>query len=192
MRCGNDPRARLTPADWATVDEFRGYLAERVRERAVGEDPHPWEERGEHERRCPGCGVRAVWQHDTRYRLGWWTEYVMPSGWSWSAPDGSDGPPPCPPPPVEALCPWKPGAMRYAGAKGDDQLDAAMRTWCERHQGAVSECPEPGPPCPGAPGHEDGDPGQPGPCTGREGTCKCMCPACCGDTPDMYGYDGDY
>lgn len=90
--------------------------------------------------------------------------------------------------PVEALCPWMDGAMRYAGAKGDEQLDVAMRTWCGTHQSAVSECPEPGPYCYGYPAHE----GQPDLCTGRENTCRCRCPACCGDTPAVWGYEGDY
>lgn len=148
-------------------------------------DAHPWVTVREQRRRCPSCGVVAVLHNDRRY--GPWTEYVMPAGWSWHALDGSDGPPPCPPPPVEALCPWEPGAQRYVRAKGDDQLDTAMRTWCERHECAVSECPEPGPPCPGALAHEDGEPGRPGPCTGREDSCRCMCPACCGDTPDVWG-----
>lgn len=29
-------------------------------------------------------------------------------------------------------------------------------------------------------------------CTGRESTCKCMCPVCVGDDPHIWGYDGDY
>lgn len=29
-------------------------------------------------------------------------------------------------------------------------------------------------------------------CTGRESTCKCCCPVCLGETPEDYGYDGDY
>ena len=82
--------------------------------------------------------------------------------------------------------------MRYDGPKGDVQLDTALRTWCERHEMAVADCPEPGPYCPGRLAHEDGEPGRPGPCTGRENSCRCMCPACCGDTPDVWGYDGDY
>jgi hypothetical protein len=149
---------------------------------------HRWAKVWEHGERCPACGVTATRHHDTRYGLGWWTEYKTASGWSWWAPD--DGPPPCPPPPVEALCPWELGAMRYAGAKGDDQLDTAMRTWCAAHERAVSECVDPGSVCWGAAAHEGGEPG--GPCTGLEESCECMCPACCGDTPDMYGYDGDH
>lgn len=31
-----------------------------------------------------------------------------------------------------------------------------------------------------------------GRCTQVESTCKCMCPVCVGDTPEVYGYDGDY
>jgi hypothetical protein len=30
-----------------------------------------------------------------------------------------------------------------------------------------------------------------GRCTQLENTCKCMCPVCVGDTPEVYGYDGD-
>jgi hypothetical protein len=29
-------------------------------------------------------------------------------------------------------------------------------------------------------------------CTGRESTRQCMCPVCVGDTPEVWGYDGDY
>lgn len=29
-------------------------------------------------------------------------------------------------------------------------------------------------------------------CTGRESTCRCMCPVCLGETPQDYGFDGDY
>ncbi|MFB7738244.1 hypothetical protein ACFC08_28425 [Streptomyces sp. NPDC056112] len=148
---------------------------------------HRWVGVWEHGKRCPACGTTTTRHHDTRYGLGWWTEYKTASGWSWHDPSGNDGPPPCPPPPVEALCPWDDNARRYAGAKGDDQLDTAMRTWCERHECAVSECPEPGPYCPGRLAHEDGEEGFPGPCTGRENSCRCMCPACCGDTPDVWG-----
>jgi hypothetical protein len=46
---------------------------------------------------------------------------------------------------------------------------------------------EPGARCRGAEG-ECGN----GRCTQREDSCRCMCPACCGDTPDVWGYDGDY
>jgi hypothetical protein len=179
MRCGNDPRAQWSPGDRAAVSDLLAYLAARPG------DPHQWEGAGEDWKRCPVCGVSAI-RHRSRQH-GPWVEYRMPSGWTWHASDGPEGPPPCPPPPVEALCPWEPDAMRYAGAKGDDQLDTAVRTWCATHECAVSECLEPGPYCPGAPAHEDGEPGQPGPCTGRENTCRCMCPACCGDTPDVWG-----
>jgi hypothetical protein len=95
----------------------------------------------------------------------------------------------CPPPPVEALCPWVDGAMRYDGAKGDVQLATALVTWCDTHEMAVADCPEPGPWRPGRPAHGDGGPG---PCTGRADTCRCMCPACCGDTPYVWGYEVDY
>lgn len=187
MRCGNDPRAQWTPGDRAAVEAFQAYLA------AKAGDTHRWERAGEDRNRCAACGVSAV-QHRSR-EYGPWVEYRMPSGWSWCAPDGGDGPPPCPPPPVEARCPWELGAMRYAGARGDDQLDTAMRTWCERHEQAVSECEDPGPWCPGA-RPDDDDPlavpvpcgtGRPGPCTGFERSCRCMCPACCGDTPNVWG-----
>lgn len=87
-------------------------------------------------------------------------------------------------PPVEALCPWNDRAMRYAGAKGDVQLETAMRTWCETHQQAVSECQDPGPFCPGWPEH-DREPVST--CTSRENSCRCTCPPCCGDDPSMYG-----
>ncbi|MFD9004495.1 hypothetical protein ACFV0T_26640 [Streptomyces sp. NPDC059582] len=149
---------------------------------------HQWVAVWEHGMRCSVCGVTAERQRDRRYGLGWWTQYMTASGWSWHAPDGSGSAPPCPPPPVEALCPEDWRAQRYAGAKGDDQLDTAMSTWCAVHEQAVSECVDPGPACPGAPAHSDKGPG---PCTGHEDSCDCMCPACCGDTPDMYGYDGD-
>ncbi|MFD0035565.1 hypothetical protein ACFVJK_46830 [Streptomyces sp. NPDC127172] len=181
MRCGNDPRAQWSPGDRAVVAGFIAYLA------AKAGDAHQWAGDGEDRKRCAVCGVTAVRQHSREY--GAWTEYRVPSGWTWSAPDGSDTPPPCPPPPVEALCPWEMDAMRYAGAKGDDQLETAMRTWCETHERAVSECEDPGPLCPGAPAHEDGEPAGPGPCTGREDTCRCMCPACCGDD---WSAPGDY
>lgn len=147
---------------------------------------HQWARVHEGRFECPVCGVAATRHRDRRY--GAWTEYRVASGWTWHTGTA----PPCPPPPVEALCPWDWMSMRYAGAKGDDQLDTAMRTWCERHQQAVSECEEPGPACPGASAHEDGEACRSGQCTGWEQTCRCMCPACCGDTPDMYGFDGDY
>jgi hypothetical protein len=183
-QCGNDPRAVLTPGDRAAVSELLEYLAARAG------DAHRWEGAGEDWKRCPECGVSAVRHRSREY--GPWVEYRMPSGWSWHAADGVEGPPPCPPPPVEALCPWDWTSMRYAGAKGDDQLDTAMRTWCVTHERAVSECVDPGPVCPGALAHEEEGQGVWAKCTGREDTCRCRCSACCGDTPDVYGYDGDY
>lgn len=142
--------------------------------------------------RCTTCGVLALRKYDPRSRYGipTWIDWLAPDEQTWLTTPGQDAPT-CPLPAVEAVCPWRDDAMRYAGPKGDAQLDTAMRTWCDTHQGAVSECPEPGPYCPGAEAHADGEEGSPGPCTGREDTCQCMCPACCGDTPDMYGYDGD-
>jgi hypothetical protein len=143
--------------------------------------------------RCTTCGMVARYQTKRRDQYGMtaWTEWRAPDGRDWLTQDEEPAPS-CPPPPVEALCPWRDDVMLYAGPKGDVQLATAMATWCETHQGAVSDCPKPGPYCPGALAHEDGEEGQPGPCTGRENTCKCMCPACCGDTPDVWGYDGDY
>ncbi|MFI6653273.1 hypothetical protein ACIBI8_37495 [Streptomyces sp. NPDC050529] len=142
--------------------------------------------------RCTTCGMVA--RHQTKRR----DQYGMTEWMEWRAADGRDWlttgdqpAPPCPPPPVEALCPWRDDAMFYAGPKGDVQLATAMKTWCDTHKMAVSDCPQPGPYCPGADAHADGEEGQPGPCTGRENSCKCMCPACCGDTPDVWGYDGD-
>ncbi|MDX3126565.1 hypothetical protein [Streptomyces scabiei] len=201
MRCGNDPRARLTPGDRAAVEEFRAFLDERAGARAAELGEHAWELLSEDPvigleyRRCTACGVTATRRRDQAARQGVaeWTDWLAPDGRTWwTTPGGDEEPPSCPLPGVEALCPWEDGAERYAGAKGDVQLDTGMRTWCETHQLAVSECPEPGPHCPGWMAHEDGEPGRPGPCTGRENTCRCMCPPCCGDTPDMYGYDGDY
>lgn len=144
---------------------------------------------------CTGCGVRATRHYDPniRYRIKTWIDWRAPDGRDWMTwPGGDSEPPSCPLPGVEALCPWELYAPRYIGPKGDVQLDTGMRTWCDRHEMAVSDCPEPGPYCPGAAAHEDGEDGQPGPCTGRENTCRCMCPACCGDTPDVWGYEGDY
>lgn len=146
--------------------------------------------------RCTVCGVTAAhwFNAQSRYETRRWIDWKAPDGRTWYTDDrdGYSGPPSCPLPGVEARCPWDDRAQRYAGAKGDVQLETAMRTWCERHEMAVADCPEPGPYCPGAAAHEDGEPGMPGPCTGRENTCRCMCPACCGDTPDVWGYDGDY
>ena len=152
--------------------------------------------------RCVDCGI-TVWRHETpRHEPGprMWLKWLAPDGRDWSSfpedgawatyPDGSA--PSCPPQGVEAACPWEEDARRYGGVWGDVQLETALRTWCDRHEGVVADCPEPGPHCPGAAAHEDGEEGQPGPCTGREDTCGCMCPACCGDTPDVWGYEGDY
>ena len=150
--------------------------------------------------RCTVCGV-TVWRRRTAgHERGprKWLEWLSPDGRDWSSlPEGDawvtypDGrAPSCPPQGVEALCPWEENARRYGHTWGDVQLETALRTWCERHQMAVADCPEPGPYCPGAAAHEDGEEGRPGPCTGREDSCRCMCPACCGDTPDVWGYDG--
>lgn len=152
--------------------------------------------------RCTTCGITVWRRHTPRHEPGprMWLEWraldgrdwnSFPKGDAWvSYPDGN--PPSCPPQGVEAQCPWEENARRYGRVWGDVQLETAMRTWCDRHEMAVSDCPEPGPHCPGESAHENGEEGQPGPCTGRENTCKCMCPACCGDTPDVWGYEGDY
>lgn len=146
--------------------------------------------------RCTECGVSAAhwFNAQSRYETRRWIDWRAPDGRTWYTDfcDDYSDPPSCPLPTVDAVCPWEDYAPRYAGATGDVQLDTAMRTWCTRHEQAVSECTDPGPYCPGRMAHEYGEPGRPGPCTGRENTCRCMCPACCGDTPDMYGYDGDY
>jgi len=158
-------------------------------------------EGGDASARCVTCGI-TVWLRHTsspapgpRTWLVWhaldgrtWESFPSRAGWV-TYPDRA---PSCPPQDVEARCPWEGGARRYGGEWGDVQLGTALRTWCERHEKAVADCPEPGPYCPGWQVHEDGDSGMPGPCTGREDSCQCMCPACCGDTPDMYGYDGDH
>jgi hypothetical protein len=157
MRCGNDPRARLTPGDRAAVAEFKAYLARRAAERLAV--PCPWSNR-----------ARTFW----------------------------------------------------SGRESEEDVDvilaAAELTWCEQHERAVSECTTPPPayldrdtwgvpddwmsrivsrpaaepepmPCLGADG---GCMWGPGRCTGMEDTCRCMCPVCVGDTPDVYGYEGDY
>lgn len=153
-------------------------------------------------KQCTACGV-TIWSRTAPRQFGHgtqtWLHWYAPDGRDWdSFPEEGrwvtypDAAPSCPPQEVEAACPWDEDARRYGGVWGEVQLQSAMRTWCDRHQMNVSDCPEPGPHCPGAPAHEDGEEGQPGPCTGRENTCKCMCHACCGDTPDMYGYEGDY
>lgn len=151
--------------------------------------------------RCADCGV-TVWRrvaasHEPGPRE--WLSWLAPDGRDWSSfPEGGgwvtypDAAPACPPADVEARCPWEEDARRYGHVWGEVQLESALRTWCERHEMAVADCPEPGPECPGWPAHEGGEPGMPGPCTGREDSCRCACPPCCGDTPDMYGFDGDY
>ncbi|KFG02756.1 hypothetical protein IQ62_00120 [Streptomyces scabiei] len=150
----------------------------------------------EHAARCADCGV-SVWRRLTAaHEPGHleWFQWHGPDGRDWSSLPGEGGwvtypdgrAPSCPPQSVEARCPWEENARRYGHVWGDVQLATAMRTWCERHQMAVSECPEPGPVCLGAEGNCMWE----GRCTGREDTCRCMCPVCCGDTPDMYGYDG--
>lgn len=154
---------------------------------------------GEDAARCPDCGV-TVWRRTTpRHEAGprEWLQWHAPDGRDWSSfpedggwvtyPDGQA--PSCPPQGVEARCPWEDNARRYGHVWGDVQLETAMRTWCERHQMAVADCPEPGPLCRGADGNCMWGEGR---CTGREDTCRCMCPACCGDTPDVWGFDGDY
>jgi hypothetical protein len=135
---------------------------------------------------CPACGMHASNRTNPRDPYGGtaWTEWRAPDGRTWLTCPG-EAAPSCPPPPVEALCPWRDDAMRYAGAKGDVQLATAMATWCDTHQMAVSDCPDPGPYCPGVRAHEDD--AEQGKCTGRWDTCRCMCPECCGDTPDVWG-----
>jgi hypothetical protein len=154
---------------------------------------------GEDFARCPDCGV-TVWRRTTPSHKDGpreWLQWHAPDGRDWSSfpedggwvtyPDGQA--PSCPPQGVEARCPWEDNARRYGHVWGDVQLETAMRTWCETHQMAVADCPEPGPGCQGADGSCMWEAGR---CTGREDTCRCMCPVCCGDTPDMYGFDGDY
>lgn len=153
-------------------------------------------EGGEDAARCADCGI-TVWRRTAARRepgAREWLEWHASDGRAWSSfPEAGgwvtypDSAPACPPQPVEARCPWDEDARRYGHAWGDAQLDTATRTWCVRHEMAVSDCPEPGPYCPGRLAHEDGEEGGPGPCTGREDSCKCMCPACCGDTPDVWG-----
>lgn len=142
--------------------------------------------------RCTACGVRALRQRDHRPCGGpaVWLDWLAPDDRTWITTPRQE-PPACPLPTVEAVCPWRDDAIWYAGPKGDAQLDTAMRTWCDTHQVAVSDCPAPGPRCAGADAHSDDTGGRPGRCTGWEDTCRCMCPPCCGDTPDMYGYAGD-
>lgn len=147
--------------------------------------------------RCTECGVTAAhwFNAQSRYETRRWIDWRALDGRTWyTEPGDGSEPPSCPLPGVEAVCPWRFDAQLYAGAKGDVQLATALRTWCEKHQMAVADCPEPGPYCPGMPHHDltgDGTRTHRG-CTGREKSCQCRCPACCGDTPDMYGYDGDY
>jgi len=154
-------------------------------------------EGGEDAARCSVCGVTVWWRQASRREPGpdqTWLQWYAPDGRDWSSfPEGGgwvtypNDAPSCPPQDVEAACPWEENARRYGHVWGDVQLETAQRTWCSRHEMAVADCPEPGPPCPGWMAHEDGEPGMPGPCTGRENACECMCPACCGDTPDVWG-----
>ena len=151
-----------------------------------------------HAGRCADCGV-TVWRrvaavHEAGPRE--WLEWHAPDGRGWSSFPEGDGwvtypndAPSCPPQDVEARCPWEEDARRYGHVWGDVQLETAQRTWCERHQMAVADCPEPGAVCRGADGNCMWGAGR---CTGREDTCRCMCPVCVGDTPDVYGFDGDY
>ncbi|MER7068922.1 MULTISPECIES: hypothetical protein [unclassified Streptomyces] len=153
---------------------------------------------------CTECGIvvtqhsRAGSRYASAYQVKRWITWAAPDGRRWETyPDGNfpDAvPPSCPPPGVEALCPWRPDAMQYRGAKGRVQHETAKRTWCDTHQCAVNDCPEPGPLCYGAFHHNlNGDGTRTaGRCTGRQDSCRCMCPSCCGDTPDMYGYDGPF
>ena len=148
--------------------------------------------------RCVSCGI-TIWKRTTpRHEQGprVWLQWHAPDGRDWSSFPEGDGwetypndAPSCPPQDVEAQCPWEESARRYGHVWGDVQLETAQRTWCERHEMAVADCPEPGPVCRGA----DGECmwGQER-CTGREDTCRCMCPVCVGDTPDVWGFDGDY
>lgn len=155
-------------------------------------------------KRCTACGV-TIWSRTAPRQFGpgtqAWLEWLALDGRNWNSfPEGGtwvtypdERAPSCPPQGVEARCPWEEDARRYGGVWGEAQHETAMRTWCKTHQMAVADCHEPGPYCPGHLHHEQtGEEGRPGPCTGREDTCKCMCPVCCGDTPDMYGYEGDY
>lgn len=148
--------------------------------------------------RCTACGV-SVWRRQTppqeagpREYFAWlapdgrdWTSFLEGGGWV-TYPEAA---PACPPDQVDARCPWEEDARRYGRVWGDVQLETALRTWCGRHEMAVSDCPEPGPVCRGADGACMWGPDR---CTGREDTCRCMCPACVGDTPDVWGYDGDH
>ncbi|MDX2998140.1 hypothetical protein PV382_23940 [Streptomyces scabiei] len=136
--------------------------------------------------------VAAHHDHGPREWLSWlapdgrdWSSFPEGDGWV-TYPDGQA--PSCPPQEVEARCPWEEDARRYGHVWGEVQLETAMRTWCETHQMAVADCPEPVHPCQGA----DGRCMWKGRCTGREDSCRCLCPVCCGDIPDMYGYDGDH
>lgn len=161
---------------------------------------HRWEG-GEDAARCLSCGVSVWVRHALRGTPGprIWLEWYAPDGRDWSSfpegdgwvtyPDPEAGAPSCPPQDVEARCPWQEGARRYGRAWGEVQLETAMRTWCGRHEMAVADCPEPGPVCLGADG---GCMWGPQRCTGRENTCRCMCPVCLGETPQDYGFDGDY
>lgn len=148
--------------------------------------------------RCVSCGV-TVWRRTTpRHEPGppIWLQWNAPDGRDWSSfPEAGgwvtypDAAPSCPPQEVEARCPWEEKARRYGHVWSDVQLETAQRTWCGRHEMAVADCPEPGPLCRGA----DGDCmwGEER-CTGREDTCRCMCPVCVGDDPETWGYDGPH
>ncbi|MEW2187736.1 hypothetical protein AB0900_31095 [Streptomyces cellulosae] len=142
---------------------------------------------------CTGCGVRAEYWFNaqSRYETQRWVDWRAPDGRTWytDARGGYTGPPSCPLPVVEAVCPWRRDAQLYDGPKGEVQLSAALTAWCNTHECAVADCPEPGPYCPGILAHNldgDGIRTDDG-CTGREQSCRCMCPACCGDTPDVWG-----
>ncbi|MFF1916204.1 hypothetical protein ACFVYE_32375 [Streptomyces sp. NPDC058239] len=151
----------------------------------------------EYAKRCTVCGISISRRTTPRHEPGTrtWLRWYAPDGRIWdSFPEGDswvtypDNAPSCPPQKVEAACPWEENARRYGGVWGDVQLETAMRTWCDRHQMAVADCPAPGPACPGAAAHEyEAEEGRPGPCTGQQDGCLCMCPACCGDTPDVWG-----
>lgn len=148
--------------------------------------------------RCVSCGVqvwrRATARHEPGPRV--WLQWYAPDGREWSSFPEADGwvtypdaAPACPPQDVEVRCPWEKDARRYGHVWGDVQLETALRTWCARHEMAVADCPEPGAPCLGADGDCMWGPER---CTGLEGTCRCMCPVCVGDTPDVWGYDGPH
>ncbi|MBL1115453.1 hypothetical protein JK364_24075 [Streptomyces sp. 110] len=142
--------------------------------------------------RCAACDVRVEFWFNaqSRYERRQWVDWKAPDGRTWyTEPGGYSEAPSCPLPSVEVVCLWRRDAQLYDGAKGEVQLAAAMATWCDTHQMAVADCPEPGPYCPGILAHDlEGDGTRvDGKCTGRENSCRCMCPSCCGDTPDVWG-----